>query len=96
LRKANLKEMIEIITNQIDLPKAHKKDRRIQFENKCKQYGLTSRQEEVILFIAEGNEYKEIASKLNISHKTVIRHVQNLFEALNVHNKVELINVLLA
>ena len=94
LRKVNLKEMIEIITNKIDLPKAPKKDRRILFENKCKQYGLTSRQEEVILFIAEGNEYKEIASKLNISHKTVIRHVQNLFEALNVHNKVELINVL--
>jgi signal transduction histidine kinase/DNA-binding NarL/FixJ family response regulator len=94
LRKVNLKEMIEIITNKIDLPKTPKKDGRILCKNRCKQYGLTSRQEEIILHIAEGNEYKEIATRLNISHKTVIRHVQNLYEALNVHNKVELNNLL--
>lgn len=52
---------------------------------------LTSREQEVLTFIAEGNSNREIAEALVISIKTVDRHRENIMRKLQLHNRVELV-----
>lgn len=47
---------------------------------------LTSRELEVLCLIAEGSSNKEIASKLNLSVKTVDNHRCSMMRKLDVHN----------
>jgi DNA-binding NarL/FixJ family response regulator len=54
---------------------------------------LTSREREVLHLIAEGKTNGDIAEVLSISPHTVTRHRANLMKKLNVHNRVELVNV---
>jgi DNA-binding NarL/FixJ family response regulator len=51
-----------------------------------KPNGLTSREQEVIQLVAEGQANKQVASALNISIKTVEKHRQNLMDKLNIHD----------
>jgi DNA-binding NarL/FixJ family response regulator len=62
-------------------------------ELRKKENKLTERQAEIIILIEQGLEYKQIADNLNISVKTVHRHIQNLFEKFGVHSKLELLKV---
>jgi DNA-binding NarL/FixJ family response regulator len=63
------------------------------FKERCSYYQFTERQKEITILIAKGHEYKEIANKLNISYKTVTRHIEILFDKLKVYNKIDLINL---
>ncbi len=51
---------------------------------------LTSRENEILQLIAEGNSTKRIAKVLFISPKTVESHRANIMEKLDVHNLPEL------
>ncbi len=51
---------------------------------------LTDRETEILRHVATGMGYKEIASMLFLSHRTVQNHVQNIFGKLQMHNRVEL------
>jgi signal transduction histidine kinase/DNA-binding NarL/FixJ family response regulator len=64
------------------------------FRQNCDLYKLTSRERDIVKLICEGYKYKSVAETLFISEKTVAKHVQNIFEKLEVSNKVELINKL--
>jgi DNA-binding NarL/FixJ family response regulator len=47
---------------------------------------------EVILrMVATGMSYKQIATRLVLSHRTVQNHVQNTLGKLQLHNRVELV-----
>jgi len=59
--------------------------------NNCKLFGLTVRESEIAKLLGNGLPYKIIASTLNISEKTVAKHVSNIFAKVKVTNKVELI-----
>jgi DNA-binding NarL/FixJ family response regulator len=52
---------------------------------------LTDRETEILKYVATGMGYKEIASTLFLSHRTVQNHVQNIFGKLQMHNRVELV-----
>jgi DNA-binding NarL/FixJ family response regulator len=52
---------------------------------------LTSREQEIMVFLAEGLSSKEIAEKLFISPKTVDNHRTNILRKLNLHSTIELI-----
>jgi two-component system response regulator NreC len=52
---------------------------------------LTSREQEILTYIAEGYTNREIAETLVISIKTVDRHRENIMQKLNLHNRVELV-----
>jgi len=52
---------------------------------------LTDREKEVLQLVAEGRTNREIAEKLVISVKTVLRHRTNAMEKLGFHNRTELI-----
>lgn len=52
---------------------------------------LSSREREVLLLIAEGLSAKEVATRLNISHKTVEAHRTSLMRKLGVRKATELV-----
>lgn len=53
--------------------------------------GLTSREQEVLALLAEGDTNAAIAEKLVISPKTVARHRENIMRKLNMHSRTELV-----
>jgi len=53
--------------------------------------GLTSREQEVLLYLAEGGTNPEIGEILSISPKTVARHRENIMRKLNLHSRTELV-----
>lgn len=52
---------------------------------------LTSREREVLKMLAEGRSAKEVAAALNVSHKTVEFHRNNVKRKLGLHKTMELI-----
>ena len=52
---------------------------------------LTERETEVLRMVATGLSYKQIASRLVLSHRTVQNHVQNTLGKLHLHNRIELV-----
>ncbi len=53
--------------------------------------GVTPREQEVLVWLAEGLSNEEIAQKLSISKHTVSRHRENLMRKLELHSKSELV-----
>ena len=60
-------------------------------EEKSNLDGLTDREHEVLIHLAEGISNEEIASALVISPKTVERHRENIMRKLNLHSRSELV-----
>ena len=52
---------------------------------------LTERETEVLRMVATGLSYKQIATRLVLSHRTVQNHVQNTLGKLQLHNRIELV-----
>ncbi|MBU2699058.1 two-component system NarL family response regulator [Sporomusaceae bacterium BoRhaA] len=50
---------------------------------------LTPRQKEVLIHIAHGQTYKEVAADLNISGNTVKYHMNEILERLHLENRVQ-------
>jgi DNA-binding NarL/FixJ family response regulator len=53
---------------------------------------LTQRENEILLLLAKGLLYKEIAEKLSIAVNTVRQHIHKIYEKLHVQNRTEAIN----
>ncbi|WP_068776392.1 response regulator transcription factor [Paenibacillus sp. FJAT-26967] len=51
---------------------------------------LTNREHEIVLHVAEGYNNRQIAGKLLISENTVKNHMKNIFEKLQIDNRVQL------
>ncbi len=50
---------------------------------------LTEREREILELIAAGTSNKEIGLKLHLTEKTVKHYVTNIFQKLQVHNRVQ-------
>lgn len=61
----------------------------IKEQNEFNFSGLSSREKEVLLLVAEGLQNKDIAKKLYLSEKTVKNHVSNIFKKLNVNDRTK-------
>ncbi len=57
--------------------------------NNVKKFGLTEREEKILLLIAKGYTNNEISEKLFVSVNTVKTHTKNIFLKLNVRNRTE-------
>ena len=53
--------------------------------------GLTSREREVVLAVAEGLSNKRIGQRLNLSEGTVKVHLHNVYSKLGVKNRTALV-----
>jgi DNA-binding NarL/FixJ family response regulator len=51
--------------------------------------GLTGREAEVLALVATGRTNREIAEELVLSHKTVARHLSNIFAKLGVTSRTQ-------
>lgn len=50
---------------------------------------LTDRERDVLMALAEGQQYKEVADRLGISINTVRNHVKRIYEKLQVNTRLE-------
>jgi DNA-binding NarL/FixJ family response regulator len=55
-------------------------------KSETNDYGLTSRQKEILKELVNGNSYKMIAASMNISYNTVNTHIRHVYEKLHVHS----------
>lgn len=55
-------------------------------------YKLSDREVQLLQSLVEGNTYQQIADTMFISHGTVRKHVQNIYQKLHIHSKVEAVN----
>ncbi len=53
---------------------------------------FTAREQEILLALAKGYQYREIASSLLISIETVRTYLRHIYEKLHVHSKVQALN----
>lgn len=60
-------------------------------EKDSETYNLSDREKEVLNFLVEGLEYKEIAQKTNTSPNTVRNHISNIYRKLHVTSKAQAI-----
>jgi DNA-binding NarL/FixJ family response regulator len=67
---------------------------KIQVNHAVPSLPLTSREQEVLQFLAKGMAYKEIGDVLGIAFGTVKQHIHNIYEKLHVTNRMEAINKL--
>lgn len=58
-------------------------------------YNLTEREKEVLTYLVEGLEYKEIGIKMIISPNTIRNHISNIYKKLHVTSKTQAIRVFL-
>lgn len=58
------------------------------------EYNLTQRERQLLDYVANGYQYKEISTILDISMHTVHSHVRNIYEKLQVTTRRELIDVI--
>lgn len=59
----------------------------------AEDYSLTQKEKEVLTLLADGNSYKMVAAKLNISYFTVNSHIKNIYEKLHVHSVGEAVSM---
>ncbi len=53
------------------------------------EFALTNRQVEVLGQLSQGLDYQQISENLFISPATVRKHIENIYEKLHVHNKMQ-------
>lgn len=54
-----------------------------------KEYGLSTREREILEQIVHGSGNKQIAEKFHVSHHTIDAHLRNIYEKLQVHSRTE-------
>ncbi len=74
------------LTSQLimQIPQNTKKDNIIELEK------LSQREKEVALFLKEGDTYKDIAEKLQITPRTIKAHAQSIYTKLQVKDRLAL------
>lgn len=57
------------------------------------EYGLSSREVDVVLLMAKGHTRKGIGGELHLAEETVKTHVANIYQKLLIHSKQELVDM---
>jgi DNA-binding NarL/FixJ family response regulator len=57
------------------------------------EYDLSKRELDILRLLVDGHDYKIIADKLFISPHTVRKHIANIYEKLQVSNKVDAVKI---
>lgn len=59
-----------------------------------KTFGLTSREEEILVLLAQGKKQGEIAEDLYVAPSTVKTHIKHIYQKLEVHSRKELLGLI--
>lgn len=68
-------------------------DEREIFKKNVEQFGLSERELDVLSLISQGLKNDEIAEKLFLSVSTVKTHTRNIFQKLDVRNRIEAVRM---
>ncbi|MEQ9440351.1 MAG: ATP-binding protein [Cyclobacteriaceae bacterium] len=68
--------------------------RSVDLTDSCKKYDLSNKEIEVVELLENGYTNKEIGLQLNISDKTVMTHVRNIFAKVGVNRRGDVIKKL--
>jgi|GEM_PF-1432761 len=72
-------------------------DERTPFKRRCDgialEYGLSSREAEVLYLMAKSNDAKAIAEALFVSYNTARTHIRNIYAKMDVHSRHEFFDV---
>lgn len=68
-------------------PPAHERRTRAAIETLARTHGLTDREAEVLSAIVAGGDTQAVAGHLDISVRTVRKHLEHLYRKLNVSNR---------
>ena len=95
VRRTSADELVQIVRKTAGVQAPEKRanglaERRVE-ELIPRHRILTSREEEVLKLLAEGETVRSAASVLGVSIKTVDAHKFNLMRKLGIHNKAELV-----
>ena len=60
----------------------------------AQNYGLTAREQEILVLLGRGRTAQYVAEELCISYNTTKGHVRNLYSKMGVHSRQELIDML--
>ncbi len=53
----------------------------------AEEYGLTSRERQILQLLVDGLTIRQIAGRLEVSFHTVDTHIRNIYSKLHVHNR---------
>ncbi len=59
-----------------------------------RNFGITDREKEIILFLLKNYNYNEISVNLLISKRTVEKHIHNIYKKININNRDKLLLLL--
>lgn len=59
-----------------------------------KEYGLSSREQDVLMLLGKGRDVPYIREKLLISRNTVNTHIRHIYQKMDIHSKQELLDEL--
>jgi signal transduction histidine kinase/DNA-binding NarL/FixJ family response regulator len=62
--------------------------------SRCAKYGFSKRETAVAVLLCSGMPYKDIASKLYVSDKTVSTHVQRIYQKTGSKNKMDFLKAM--
>ncbi len=62
----------------------------------CANYGISRRENQVLLLLMDGKSYKDICDQLFLSLNTVKKHISNIYQKIHVNGKRVLLNAILA
>jgi DNA-binding NarL/FixJ family response regulator len=68
-------------------------EQKIETVQSPESFNLSKREVEILEKIANGLNYNQIAEQLFISAKTTRKHIENIYQKLHVHSKLEAVQV---
>lgn len=77
------------ILQMVQAPDAAKPERKVVED----LFNLTERENEILVLLSQGLDYKEIGSKLTISPNTVKKHTINIYQKLHVNSKAQALRI---
>ncbi len=85
--------LLKLVKGAIDLDIKNRKNEKNRIEIQQRYRELTNRLKEVMELLVYGNSNKEIASKLNLSHRTVEIHRKKIMEKMKADSLAELVSM---
>ncbi|GAB3025304.1 hypothetical protein GCM10027051_32510 [Niabella terrae] len=94
IREIKLLKNALLRKNNIEIQEIRQVSEEEKLRLKAEEFKLTNREREIVVLIAKGYTYEQVAKELFISERTVGKHMQNIFTKVGVNNKVALLNKL--
>lgn len=81
-------------SSEADAKSSPRSSWRLRCKAVSEKYGLSERQQEILLLLTQGRNAKYIEAALVISLSTVQTHIRNIYRKVGVHSRQELIDVI--